>query len=96
MSDTYTTTCGSCGHAIKPNYRECPRCEGRRNRDRVETLRKVIVELKQSPPRDAGEEKHALKRLHQLDHPFPEDFIKSITSAPEKSTRPSRRRAEDY
>lgn len=95
MSDSYTTKCDVCGHVVKPNYRHCPKCEGDRNRRSVDVLREVIVEMKESPPRNAAEERDAIKRLYQLDHPFPEDFIKAITTGSEPKKKASRR-ADDY
>lgn len=87
------TYCPDCNHVMRPFYRNCPQCEGERNRRSVEVLAEVIRDIKANVPRTADQERAAMKRLVALNHPCPADFLKAIqTSGDDK---PARRRKHD-
>ncbi len=89
------THCSSCQHVTKPFYAKCPRCEGDRNRRKVDSLASVIRELKDSitgyvaPDR----ERELVKLLTTYDHPDPKGFLDALAAqraAPKSNQRGNR------
>lgn len=70
----------ACGH--KRSYsKRCLKCEGDRNRSRVEQMRELIIESKRllTGGTDPETERVILHKLRAAGHPFPEEFVKSVT-----------------
>jgi uncharacterized OB-fold protein len=93
---TGRTYCTSCNHVLKPYYARCPKCEGDRNREKVDALAAVIRELKGSVdmPLAPDHEARLVKRLVELDHPDVRGFLTWLQDArenPHKHKRQGRR-----
>lgn len=75
--------CAKCQHVTTPYYAHCPKCEGDRNREKVDALALVIRALKatlDAPVR--GDEVAQLKaQLLRLDHPAPREFLQWLDDA---------------
>src|SRR5262245_38678826 len=71
-----TTNCPDCGHTVAPFYRNCPQCEGKKNRQRSDDTAAAIRDLKAA--RTTEQERAAMHRLRFLRHPDLEGLTASI------------------
>lgn len=64
--------CPTCKHVMAPYYRHCPKCEGDRNRQKVDRIAELVRELKaiavQGDP-NPSREREILHQLREYDHP---------------------------
>jgi uncharacterized OB-fold protein len=91
-------TCSSCGHITKPFYTTCPKCEGEKNRDKVERLRGVIREFKESVScdMDPQRERELMQMLVNYDHPDVKGFMGWLSEERDRarSGKPAPRKKE--
>lgn len=83
-----TTECSKCKHVVKPYYTECLKCQGDRNRDRVDAMARAIRELKELSLRgdsDSERERQLTKEIRGHDHPDIEGLLRWCQSAREKA-----------
>lgn len=84
------TTCGSCEHPMAPFYGRCPRCEGNRNRQRVERLAEFVRELKSlavGGDPDPEREREIIAQLREYDHPDIDGLTRWCSITREKADR---------
>lgn len=85
--------CPHCQHVLRPFYMRCPRCEGDRNRERVDALADVIRELKGSleRPLSPDRERELVKLLRDYDHPDADGFLRWLQESRERPVATKRR-----
>ena len=85
-----TKECSTCGHAVAPFYRTCPRCEGNRNRRSVERIAELVREMKQiamDGDQNPGRERELAKQLSELGHPDIDGLERWCSAARERAER---------
>jgi uncharacterized OB-fold protein len=86
-SDPNKTYCSTCQHIMRPYYARCPKCEGDRNRIKIDRLAEVIRELKTSVTRDLepDRERELIKLLEVYQHPDAKGFLGWLSNAREQA-----------
>lgn len=96
---TVKTECSRCKHVVAPFYRTCPKCEGDRNRDKVDRLERTIKEFKDvDSVMNPERERQLVKQLEECDHPDVKGFLQKVTALREEHGKrsvvsPSRKRS---
>jgi hypothetical protein len=87
-------TYASCSHERIASYPKCQTCVGDRNRNRVDTLRDVIRDLKASvdSPMSNDEERRLFKALKEYDHPDPDSLMRWLQSQREGGSKKGKRK----
>jgi hypothetical protein len=86
-----TTYCPKCNSITRPFYRNCPKCEGERNRMKVDDLATVIRELKATieSPISADQEATLVRQLHSMQHPDVSGFMSWLEEARKAGKKPT-------
>lgn len=84
------TTCSSCDHVLAPYYRHCPRCEGSRNRGRVESMADLIRQLRTlalAGDPDPEREREIIAQLREHNHPDLDGLTRWCAAARERADK---------
>ena len=90
------TECPHCHHAVAPFYRTCPKCEGQRNRRKVERVAELVRELKsiaQAGDPDGGREREIIHQLREFDHPDLDGLERWCSAARDRAERAGAKKA---